>query len=69
MVISDYGEVATSVELCDQKKQMARLTVRLVFNNLKPSGRAKVEAHLSKCPYCMERYEALAAIYGNPTQR
>lgn len=61
--ISELGEVATDGGPCDRKR-MALLVIRFFFHDLSPSMCGKVEAHLSKCPRCMGRYEALAAAYG-----
>jgi len=61
--ICKLGEVTTGGGPCDCKR-MARLIVRFSFNDLKPSERRKVEAHLPKCPRCMGRHKALAAAYG-----
>jgi hypothetical protein len=42
---------------------MVQLIVRFFFNDLSPSAREKVAAHLSRCPHCTGRYQALAEAY------
>lgn len=49
-----------------RRRLMAALVVRLYFNDLKPTARAKVESHLAACPSCRVRYEALAKAFGPP---
>jgi anti-sigma factor RsiW len=60
----ERGEKIMNGEQCDPER-MAQLIVRYFFKDLRTSQRGKVEAHLSACPRCHGRYQALVAVYGS----
>jgi anti-sigma factor RsiW len=63
--LSEVSDVAKRGRARDCRR-MATLIVRYFFHDLTPPELEEVESHLSGCPKCIGRYQALDATYGAP---